>query len=412
MRSACVAVSFVALLACGGPDVEVPAPFALPPPGAAGEKAIYGAFSTQGDAFSLGVSTTNNSFYVWRSGQVLPIGRVANATSSVLLEGGNAALVVSDFAFVSARGTEHAYVVSLQRGGATIWRRGLGVGSDTPPVVRVIGGLAFAPSPRGAFALDLATGRVVREFVGGGQRYTAVDLGGGLAAVAGDRLFVMRTDTGAAVCDAAPLALWTTPWPLPPGVVASDTKDVNRQLVSRVAADCTVTPVAQGAYPVPVDGGFALSVDRDAANVVPLPSIVDGNPARQQLVVFDASGVATRAIPLPAGTTLAAPTRDLSRAFLLIKGVGTSVLDVATGADVASKQQRGFFSHASDDRQFLFFSSGVNLTRLDVATGATVDSNVIKVVGIFAGTLVVQSPGEYQRLAFDTLKPVDTARIP
>ncbi len=412
MKSAWVAVPFAALLACGGPDVEVPAPFKLPPPGAAGEKAIYGAFSTQGDAFSLGVSTANNSFYVWRSGQVVPIGRVANAASSVLLEGGNAALVVSDFAFVPSLRSAHAYALSLQRGGATIWRRAVGSQSDEAPRVNVIGGLAFAPSARGQFVLDLATGRVVRELVGGSRRFTAVDLGGGLAAVAGDRLFVMRTDTGAAVCDAAPLELWATPWSLPPGVVASDTKDVNRQLVSRVAADCTVTPVAQGAYPVPVDGGFALTVDRDAPNDVPLPSIVDGNPARQQLVVFDPTGLPTRAIPLPVGTILAAPTRNLSRAFLLIKGVGTSVLDVATGADVASKQQRGFFSHASDDRQFLFFSSGANLTSLDLATGATVDSNVVKVMGIFAGTLVVQSTGQYQRLAFDTLKPLDTVRIP
>jgi hypothetical protein len=173
-----------------------------------------------------------------------------------------------------------------------------------------------------------------------------------------------------------------------------------------------VTPVAQGAYPVPVDGGFALTVDRDAPNAVPLPGIVDGNPARQQLVVFDPTGLPTRAIPLPAATLIAAPTRNLSRAFTLGKGGNTALLDVATGAEVPIRGQRGFFSHASDDRQFLFFSSGTNLTSLDVATGATVDASVSKVVGIFAGTLVVPATGQYQRLAFDTLKPVDTVRIP
>lgn len=412
MRSAWVAISFTALLACGGPDVEVPKPFALPAPGAGGAKGMYGAFSTQGDAFSLGVSTTNNSFYVWRSGQVVPIGRVANAASSVLLEGGNAALVVSDFTFLDGSRPLHSYVLSLQRGGATIWRRTVGTQSDEAPRAKVIGGLAFVPSQGGVVALDVATGRVVREFSGGAQRFTAVDLGGGLAAVANDRLFLIRTDTGAAVCDAAPLDLRPVEWPLPPGLVASTTKNVNQETVSRLGADCTVTPVVQGAYPTPVDGGFALTVDRDVASEVPLPSIVNGNPARQQLVVLDAAGVATRAIPLPAGTVVAAPTRNLSRVFVLGRENATSLLDVATGAAVGPAGQLGFYSFASEDRQFLFFSNINYLTSLDLSTGATVRTNVAKVAGIFDGTVVALGDGEYQRLAFGTLKVVDTVRIP
>ncbi len=412
MRSSWVAVSFAALLACGGPDVEEPTPFALPRPGGAGEKAIYGAFSTQGDAFSLGVSTTTNTFYVWRSGQVVPIGHVANAASSVLLEGGSAALVVSDFAYVPSVGSAHAHMLSLQRGGATVWRRVVGSESDESPRVNVIGGLAFVPSAHGVFVLDVATGRLIREFTEATLKFAAVDLGGGLLAAFGARTFVMRSDTGEAVCDAAPLELKPLSWSLPPGLVVSVTKEVNQQTVSRLSADCTVTPVVQGAYPTPVDGGFSLTVDRDLPSALPLPSIVEGNPARQQLVVFDATGLATRAIALPAGTVIAVPTRNLSRVFTLGAKNDTTVLDVATGARVGPNAQAGFFSHASDDRQFLFFSSGANLTSLDVATGATARAKVGKVAGIFDGTVVVSGVGEYQRLAFGTLKVVDTVRIP
>lgn len=401
------------LLACGDPDPTMPAPFVAQGTKAPAAGALYGAFSAQGDAFSLGVSTPSNTFYIWRSGQVVPLGRVANAASSVLLEGGDAALVLSEFAYVPTVGSAHAYILSLQRGGRPVWRRAVGSSNAQLPRVQVVGALAFAPSERGALVLELATGRVLRELPGAQPGFTAAELGGGLVALTGERTFVMRTDTGAPVCDAAPMELRSVPWALPPGLITSAVKAVDQVLVSRAGADCTFSPVAQGAYPTPVEGGFALTIDRDVPTEVPAPSLVEGDPARQQLVVFDPSGAPKRAIALPSGTRLAVPTRDLTRVFTHDGKTGTTLLDVATGAQVGPKTQLNFFSHASEDRQFLFFWSGTEVTSLDVKTDTLVRAPVSGVAGVFAGTLVVRSrAGDYQRLAFDTLKPLDTIRIP
>lgn len=329
---------FVWASACGSPAYAPTSPFAPSgeTPGVLRRIADTTSISDDGGAFILGFSSPGN-LGVFRDQTVTRRGPVAPVLSATLVGDSDAVLAVSRLSASSPQGTgvqESRFFLSYLSPTDT-WRRSFPALSSVEPApfVAVLGDRVLVSGSGRATFLNLQRGVPIPTELSLFGVTSAARLGDG-------RILLSHREGVLAIDEATLTPRCSFPnTSLAGGVLFDGTPAVSPPLVAlaeggkiqvtHLLPDCTTSTSWRGLPSGLVEGGTAILIHKSDFRT-PWPAFVGAEARETQLLVVDEAGIPLRTVGLPDGTTLAVPTRDVSRIFVRASDV-SGVLDVSTG---------------------------------------------------------------------------------